>query len=201
MPNDTLPMLGVSHTRKFTRKTRELFATRLPELYSDRMSGASFAELATRFGYGNGEAMTPGEFEVLYIEALYAGYEKCAAHVIEMCSKIPENIQAQQLQGVDISEWSMSVLTSALGEISGQPASRALADHLVEVSRGTVWYCKTDIYPFALLRKYQDRTRRRELVSITDGLGIHVICELDAAGKAIPKKPVSEKQGVAVPPC
>ncbi len=201
MPNDTLPMLGVSHTRRFTRQMREYFASRFQELYSARMNGASFAELATRFEYGNGEAMTPGEFEVMYVEALYARYEECATRVVKKGSEISERLQALGSLGSDISGWSISALTSALAEFSEAPASRALADHLIDVSRGLVWYCKTDTFPSAILRKYRDKNRRRELVSITDGLGIHVICELDSAGQRIPKKTVLEKQGDTITPC
>lgn len=176
MPNDTLPSLGVSHTRKISMRTRELFASMLPELYSARMSGASFAQLATRFQYKDG-AMTPGEFEVLYIEALYASNEERAGRIIEKSSKI-----------------------LALMESQGTSASLALADHLIEVTRGCVSYYKTEMNPLTLVRKYRGTDRRRELVTISQMLGIQVVCELDSSGQPMQPNSRVEKQGDKVSP-
>ncbi|MEI7430307.1 MAG: hypothetical protein WCL27_07605 [Betaproteobacteria bacterium] len=190
MPNDTLPPLNVNHTRRFTRQMREAFAAKLPELYSARMDGASFAELAACYIYGKEEAMTPGDFEVLYVEALYARSEKGAASIVEKGSEIVKKIQGLGSLGSDISVLSIDALTSALSEFGEKPASRALADHLIDVSRGDVWYCKIDTYPHLILRKYKDKTRRHELVAITAEFGILVICEIDSFGKYIHKNPL-----------
>lgn len=170
MPNDTLPSLGVSHTMKISMQTRELFASMLPELYSARMSGASFAELATRFQYKDGVSMPPGEFEVLYIEAMYASNEERAERITEKGLKILARIESQ-----------------------GTSASLALAEHLIEVTRGYVSYYKSEMNPLTLVRKYRGTDRRRELVTISERLEIQVVCELDSYGQPMPSKPKVEK--------
>lgn len=188
---DTLPPLGVSHTKRTTQAMRKLFASMLPELHAARMNGASFADLATRFVYGNGATPTPGEVEVWYIEALYKKNEECEERIIEQTESISKMLQALNLPGSVLSVQTVNMLATVVAEFSGTPASRALVDHLLEVSRGNVWYCQTDIYPLALMRKYKDHNRRREIVIVSPTCGIQILCELDSAG--LPIRPESQQ--------